>query len=235
MSLGSLICPLRHQSPPTPNVPLHHEGPNFPFSPSGHLPPVSPNVALLRVSNFPIASSKGPKFSIAPSRAPNFLIMLSKWWPLISHHIIKGSQFIIGSSLGSIVTSNFPSHYQGVPIYYYIIKGPHFPNCVIKGTQISKIHPSRTSIWDMYWSKSDVFKIIIEIDIHVQSLSRVYVGRGQRNKLMKYRGTAPESLSSMGPESPHYASESPVSRKKQTWNIKTLKEKCYYVLSFLVH
>ena len=35
--------------------------------------------------------------------APNFLIMSSKWWPLISHHVIKGSQFITVSSRGPVV------------------------------------------------------------------------------------------------------------------------------------
>ena len=77
---SSLICPLPHQRAPQINVPLRHQGPNFPFSSSGHLAPHSFPIALLRVYNFPIASSKGkgPKFSIAPSRAPNFLIMSSK-------------------------------------------------------------------------------------------------------------------------------------------------------------
>ena len=32
-------------------------------------------------------------------------------------------------------------------------------------------------------------------------------GRGQRNKLMKYSGGAPESLSTMGPECPRYATD----------------------------
>ena len=72
--------------------------------------------------------SKGPQFSIAPSRASNFLIMSSKWWPLISHHVIKGSPFIIASSRGlPIVTSNFPSRYQGVPFSIASSRGPPLP------------------------------------------------------------------------------------------------------------
>ena len=147
-SLRSLICPLRHQR--VPNVPLRHQGPKFPFSVSGHLAATSVPIALLRVSNFPcIASSKGPKFSIASSRVPNFLIMSSKWWPLISHDVIKGSQFITASSRSPIVTSNFPSRYQRVAILIASSRSPHFPHRVIKETQIPKIHHVY-DLWDIW-------------------------------------------------------------------------------------
>ena len=62
--------------------------------------------------------AKDPRFSITPSRAPNFLFRSLKWWYQISHHVIKGSQFIIALSRGPsppIATSNFPSRYQWVP------------------------------------------------------------------------------------------------------------------------
>ena len=45
-SLGSLICPLRHQRAPQINVPLRHQGPNFLFSTSGHSAPHSFPIAL---------------------------------------------------------------------------------------------------------------------------------------------------------------------------------------------
>ena len=51
-SLGSLICPLRHQRAPQINVPLRHQGPNFPFSSSGHLAP----------NQFPHCFTKGFQF-----------------------------------------------------------------------------------------------------------------------------------------------------------------------------
>ena len=133
-SLGSLICLLRHQRAPQINVPLRHQEPNFLFSLSGHLAPYSFPIALLRVCNFfPLRHqrAKGLKFSIAPSRVPNFLIMSSKWWPLIFHHVIKGSQFIIVLSRDPIVTSNFTSRYQGVPFIIASSRDPHFPHRVM--------------------------------------------------------------------------------------------------------
>ena len=44
------------------NVPLRHQRPDFPFSKSGHLAPQFPH--CLRVSNFPVASSKGQNFPL---------------------------------------------------------------------------------------------------------------------------------------------------------------------------
>ena len=136
--------------------------PNFPMRSSG-----GPNFIMARVSNLPILSSKGPKLMfhriirgpifrfaphcflrtkcpklfIAPSRTPNFpsgyqgipiyhcVIASSRglpMWPIISHHVIKGSCLSFASS-----------------------RGPHFPHRVIKGTQISKIHHVY-NLWDMY-------------------------------------------------------------------------------------
>ena len=95
------------------------------------IPPQFSN-CFIKGLQFPTASSKGPKFSIAPSiKGPQF-----------PHHVIKMMTCNFSSRYqGSpIVTSNFPSRYQGVPIYFCIIKGPHFPHRVIKGTQFSKIH-----------------------------------------------------------------------------------------------
>ena len=83
-------------------------------------------IALLMVSNFPIAwRAKGPKLSIAPSRAPNFLIMSSKWWLLIFHHIseVPIHHWIIKAPPHCDLY-DFPSRYQGVPIYHCVINGP---------------------------------------------------------------------------------------------------------------
>ena len=114
-SLGSLISHCFIKGPQI-NVPLRHQGPNFPFSSSGHLAPPSFPIALLRVSNFPIASSKGKG-------------------PYIFHCVIKGPQF--PHHVIKLMTSNFPSHYQGVPIHHCVIKGPHwylwFPITLSKG------------------------------------------------------------------------------------------------------
>ena len=95
----------------------------------------------LRVCNFLIAS-EGQRILNFPLRhqgAPNFL-MSSKWWPLISHHVIKGPNSSLRYQGAPIVTSNFPSRYQGVPFIIASSRGPHFPRRVIKGTQISNIH-----------------------------------------------------------------------------------------------
>ena len=148
LSLGSLICPLRHQRAPQINVPLRHQGPNFPFSSPGHLAPHRFLVALLRVCNFPIASSrgKGPWIFHWPSRVHSFLIMLSKWWPLVSYHVIMWSHLSL-------------SH-----------QGPPFPHCVIKGTQISKIHDEMCTDWKVPCLKS------YNRDKRVQSLSKGVCG-----------------------------------------------------------
>ena len=119
-----------------------------------------------------------------------------KWpplWPRMSHYVMKGSQFIIASS-----------------------RGPHFPHRVIKWTQlwISKIqHVGLYNLWDtgMNWLnmlKSAVFKLI-----SVYWDKRIWagcMGAGQRNKVMKYGGEAPESPLSMGPKRPRYATEDAV-------------------------
>ena len=85
--------------------------------------------------NLPIASSKGPKRSIAPSRAqfpvapsghlapnvPIALLRVSNFphcvikGPQIFHCVMKGPQF-----------PHFPSRYQGVSVYHCVIKGPPF-------------------------------------------------------------------------------------------------------------
>ena len=112
--LGSLICPLRHQ-----RAQMFHcsiKGPISRFSPSGHLAPLLPH-CFIKAFQFPHCVIKGPQIFHCAIKGPQF-----------PRHVIK------------IMTPNFPSCYQGVPIYHCIIKGSPFHHCVIKGTQISKIH-----------------------------------------------------------------------------------------------
>ena len=98
--LGSLICPLLHQR--APNVPLRHQGLIFPVSPSGHLasPTQFPH-CFIKCFQFPHCVMKGPKIFHCAIKGPQF-----------PHHVIK------------MMTSNFPSRYQEVPIYHCVIKGP---------------------------------------------------------------------------------------------------------------
>ena len=104
-------------------------------------------IALLRVSNYPLASSKGPKICHCATKGPIFA----------SCHLNDDLLFPIRLS-----------------------RGPHFPNRVIKGTQMSKIHHVY-NFWDKYWLKSTVFEIISAYrDKRVKSLSRVYVGDGSK-------------------------------------------------------
>ena len=93
---------------PSPKCSIVPSRAYFPFPPLDHLASPSFPITLLRVSNSPIASSKGPKFSMAPLRVPNILITSLKWWPVISHHVIKLSQFIIASSRGPRCHLLFP-------------------------------------------------------------------------------------------------------------------------------
>ena len=108
-------------------------GPNFPIRSSG-----DPNFIIAKVSNLPIASSKGPQINV-PLRhqepnfpftssghlAPQFLHCFIKGFQL-PHCIIKGQRALNfplrhqGPTISSSchqngVTSNFPSRYQGVP------------------------------------------------------------------------------------------------------------------------
>ena len=76
-----------------------------PFSSSGHLPPHSFPIVLLRVCNFPIASSNG-------QRALDFL--LRHQGPQFPHHVIK------------MMTSLFPTTSSRVPIHHCVIQGPPF-------------------------------------------------------------------------------------------------------------
>ena len=93
---------------------MAHQGPNFLFSSSGNLA----FFALLYCYCF-IKDLQFPHCIIKGQRALNFPF---------PHHVIK------------MMTSNFLSCYQGVPIHHWVIKGPPFLHCIIKGTQISKIH-----------------------------------------------------------------------------------------------
>ena len=53
-----------------------------------------------------------------------------------------------------MVTSNFPSHYQGGPIYHYVIKGSHYSHRVIKETHISSLWTKHCpSMWNTELSK----------------------------------------------------------------------------------
>ena len=138
--LWILICPLHHQ-----RAQMFHcaiQGPIFRFSPIRSFTPLLPQ--------FPHSCIKGFQF-------PHYVIK----GPQIFHCTIKGSQFphhvieMMTSNFpshyqevpiyhcvikGPTVTSNFPLCYQGVPIYHCVIKGLHFPHRVIRGTQISKTH-----------------------------------------------------------------------------------------------
>ena len=115
-------------------------GPNPP-PPSCEMGPKSPALLGLRVSNFPHCVIKRLRALNFPLRhqGPRFPHHIIKMITSNSNHIIKWSQFIIASR-GPIVTSNFSSRYQGVPFIIASSRGPHFSHCVIKGTQISKIH-----------------------------------------------------------------------------------------------
>ena len=184
--------------------------PHFPIRSSG-----GPNFIIARVSNLPIASLKGHQIYV-PLRhqGPNFLIR-SYSSPRFPQCFINGFQFLHSSSKGKgpkypiallrasnflikMMTSNFPSRYQGVPIHHCVIKGPplwplishhiikgshlalhhqggpFFTHRVIKGTQIFQ-----DTSWDMYWLKSTVFQSYNR-DKRVQSLSSVYVGEGSK-------------------------------------------------------
>ena len=99
-----------------PNFPLLHQGPNFSFFPSGHSAPLLPH-CFVKAFQFPHCVIKGPQIFHCAIKGPQF-----------PRHVIK------------MMTPNFPSCYQGIPIYHCIIKGSPFHHCVIKGTQISKIH-----------------------------------------------------------------------------------------------
>ena len=159
------------------------QSPIFRF-PNQVIYPSPVSLCFIKGFQFPHCIIKGPQIFQYAIKDPNFLIMSSKWWPVISHHVIKGSQFIIASS-----------------------RDPHFPHRVIKGTWIFKIH--QVYLWDMY---KIVSTYIIEINV-CKVWTGVYVeeGEGQTNKVMKYEGGAPESPLSMGPEHPRYATENGLS------------------------
>ena len=127
-------------------------GPSFHFPHQViKLPTVSP-LLYQGFAIFPLRHqrAKGPKFSIAPSRAP-------KWWPLISHHVIKGPNSSLRYQGAPIVTSNFPSRYQSVPLIITSSRGLHFPHRVIIYQRDLNF---QNTPWDVYWLKSAVFKII---------------------------------------------------------------------------
>ena len=114
--LESLICPLRHQRAQL--VPCAIKGPisRFPIR-SFSLPPHSNfPIASFMVSNFPIGSSKGPKFSIEPLRALNFLVikMTSNFPSAIT--LSRGPNLSLGHQGAPIMISIFQIRYQGVPI-----------------------------------------------------------------------------------------------------------------------
>ena len=134
------IFPLHHQRAPKcfivpsrAQFPVSHKS----FSPSPQCPH-----CFIKGFQFPHCI-KAPRIFHCAIKGPHFLIMSSKWWPLISHHVIKWSQFIIASSRGphcEFVSWNFPLHYQGVPIYHCVIKTPPFPPSISssKGPKLPK-------------------------------------------------------------------------------------------------
>ena len=141
-SLGSLICPLRHQRAPQINVPLASSGAQFPvFLIRSFSCPQFPHCFIKglqcphcvikgqRAINFP-SRHQGPPISSSCHQNDD-LYFPSRYQGVPIHHcVIKGP----------IVTSNFPSRYQGVPFIIASSRGPHFHYRVIKGTQISKTY-----------------------------------------------------------------------------------------------
>ena len=140
------VSNLHHQR--SPKLMYHCvQGARYPFSSSDHLAPNSFPIALLSVSNFPIASSKdkGPKIFHCAINDPWFF-----------HHVIK------------MMISNLTSRNQGVPIHPCIIKGsalwPVIPHHVIKGSYLSLRHQGdpfplslhhrdlnfQNTLWDVY-------------------------------------------------------------------------------------
>ena len=85
-------------------------------------------IKVQRALNFPLRH-QGPQISSSCRQNDD----------LISHHVIKGSQFIIASSIkGPIVTSNFSSHYQGVPFIIASSRGPISPIASSKRPKFQK-------------------------------------------------------------------------------------------------
>ena len=109
LPIASLKCPQI-------NVPLRHQEPNFPFTSSGHLAPQFPHCFIKgfqlpyciikgqRALNFPLHHQGSPissschqncnlLFPITLSRVPSHHCVIKgpALWPLISHHVIKGS------------------------------------------------------------------------------------------------------------------------------------------------
>ena len=97
-------------------------------------------------------------------------------WPLMFHHVIKG------------------------PIYHCVIKGPHFPpSCHQRDQNFQNMRC--VLIKKVPYLKS------CNRDKHVESLSRGVCRGGVKGIKLCYEvwGGAPESLLSMGPERPCYA------------------------------
>ena len=140
-----------------PHVPLRQQGPNFTFFPRQVIYP-TPQFprCFIKGFQFPHCVIKGPQISIAPSRASNFLIMSSKWWPLISHPVIKRFQFSLRHQGALIVTSNFPLRYQGVLIYHCVSKGYPFPPPPIASSKEPKF-PKYTMYMRYVLIKSAIF------------------------------------------------------------------------------
>ena len=121
------------------------KGPISHFSTLGHLPPPPQKKqfphCFIKGFQFPHCIIKRPQISIAPSRTPfpHYVIkLITSNFPSRYQEVPIYHCIIKGPP---IVTSNFPLHYQGVLIYHCIIKGPHPPpHRIIKGTKISKMY-----------------------------------------------------------------------------------------------
>ena len=120
--------PILSSKSPQIIVLLRHQRPNFPFSSSGHLAPLPFLHCFIKGFQF-------PNFVIKGQGALNF--PLRHQGPQISSSC---HQKMIQNEL---MTSNFPSRYQGVP---FII----VPR-VVKGTQISQIHHAMYMIHEIVY------------------------------------------------------------------------------------
>ena len=117
--------------------------------------------------------------------------MSSKWWPLISHHVINGSQFIIASSRGPIVTSNFTSRYQGVPFIIASSRGPTSPIASSKGPKFPK-YTMRYVLIKKY--RISLYLKSYDRDKRVQSLCRGVCGGGVKGIRLWSMGRGPRRV-----------------------------------------
>ena len=118
------------------------------------------------------------------ARSPHFA---SSLWPM-------------GHSLQSVTRSPHTLSLQSVA---------HSPQSVARSPQSVARNPQPAICGPHTHSPQSVAHIPAARNLWPATRSPMYVGRGQRNKVMKYGGGgAPESPLSMGPERPRYATAS---------------------------